>query len=208
MLLTFLDSKTAIAVGTPVTRRPPHRSRRAVFPHRALQQDSLPHSSSGPRGCLSPLWIPDDSWPFDFEALQYSHEALPVIAVPLASPVEPLQESTQRAIEELLEARTVPMHSVVLGIPSEFAVQLLKQPSEPPMAILLAPLGEALQSRTQSGPRRPALQRRLPRSVPPPAKLKPQELKTSLSCGLLATEGQDAGLLGRQRQPEFLPAGP
>src|SRR5947207_10389646 len=33
-----------IAVGTPVARGPPHRSRRAVFPHRALQDDSLTHS--------------------------------------------------------------------------------------------------------------------------------------------------------------------
>jgi len=32
-----------IAVGRPVARAPPHRSRRAVFPHRALQQSSLPH---------------------------------------------------------------------------------------------------------------------------------------------------------------------
>ena len=30
-----------IEVGTPVARRPPHRSRRAVFPHRALQSCSL-----------------------------------------------------------------------------------------------------------------------------------------------------------------------
>src|SRR5204862_5826498 len=28
--------RQGIAVGTPVARRPPHRSRRAVFPHRAL----------------------------------------------------------------------------------------------------------------------------------------------------------------------------
>src|SRR6516225_8109590 len=33
-----------VAVGTPVTRRPPHRSRRAVFPHRALQINSLSHT--------------------------------------------------------------------------------------------------------------------------------------------------------------------
>src|SRR2546428_7405861 len=30
-----------IAVGTPVARRSPHRSRRAVFPHRALHHHSL-----------------------------------------------------------------------------------------------------------------------------------------------------------------------
>src|SRR5438552_2426170 len=36
-----------IAVGTPVARRPPHRSRRAVFPHRALHHHSLTHDSPG-----------------------------------------------------------------------------------------------------------------------------------------------------------------
>ena len=30
-----------VEVGTPVARRPPHRSRRAVFPHRALQPNTL-----------------------------------------------------------------------------------------------------------------------------------------------------------------------
>jgi len=32
-----------VTVGQPVTRLPPHRSRRAELPHRALQQYSLPH---------------------------------------------------------------------------------------------------------------------------------------------------------------------
>src|SRR5437660_12023276 len=35
----------SVEVGTPVARRPPHRSRRAVFPHRALQINSLSHRS-------------------------------------------------------------------------------------------------------------------------------------------------------------------
>jgi len=38
---------TRIEVGTPVARRPPHRSRRAVFPHRALQVNSLSHAPAG-----------------------------------------------------------------------------------------------------------------------------------------------------------------
>jgi hypothetical protein len=33
-----------VEVGTPVARCPPHRSRRAVFPHRALQINSLSHT--------------------------------------------------------------------------------------------------------------------------------------------------------------------
>ena len=40
-------SLSSVEVGTPVARRPPHRSRRAVFPHRALQVNSLSHLPSG-----------------------------------------------------------------------------------------------------------------------------------------------------------------
>jgi len=152
--------------------------------------------------------MPNDPWSLYLKVLQYRLEALPVVTVPLASPIEPLQEDAQRAIEELLEARTVPVHSVVLGRPSECAVQLFTQPAEPPMAIRLAPLGEALQRSPQLGARRAPLQMRFPPAVLPPAKLKPQELKTTLSRGRLAAEGEEASLLGRQSQPEFLQAGP
>lgn len=76
------------------------------------------------------------------------------------------------------------------------------------MAILLAPLGEALQGRPQLSARRPPLQMRFPRPILPPAKLKPQELKAVLPWGRLAAEGEEAGLLGRQDQPEFLQAWP
>src|ERR1022692_2855779 len=43
----FITLEAAVEVGRPVTRPPPHGSRRAVFPHRALQNCSLPHWSSG-----------------------------------------------------------------------------------------------------------------------------------------------------------------
>src|SRR6266508_650719 len=102
----------AIAVGPPVTQRPPHRSRRAVFPHRALQFYSLPHSSSGHCRGLSRLSMPYNPWPLNLEVHKERLEALPVIAGPLAPPIKPLQESTYYAVEELLEARAVPVHSV------------------------------------------------------------------------------------------------
>ena len=38
---TVLRDASIVAVGTPVTRRPLHRSLRAIFPHRALQTYSL-----------------------------------------------------------------------------------------------------------------------------------------------------------------------
>jgi hypothetical protein len=152
--------------------------------------------------------MPHEPWSLHLKVLKYSREALPVVTVPLASPIEPLQEYPQGAVEELLEARAVAMPSLVGGIPPEFAVQLLKQHAEPSMASLLAPLGETLQGSPQlSAPPTP-LQMRFPRSVPPPAKLKSQERKTALSRGLLAAEGEDAGLLGCSGEPKFLQAWP
>ena len=115
--------EAAIAVGPPVTQRPPHRSRRAVFPHRALQPYSLPHSSSSHRRCRSRLSMPHNPWPLNLEVHQERLEPLPVIAGPLAPPIEPLQESTYHAVEELLETRAVPVHSVVVVIPPELGVQ-------------------------------------------------------------------------------------
>src|SRR5262249_46266028 len=76
------------------------------------------------------------------------------------------------------------------------------------MAILAAPLGAALQGRPQLGTRRAPLQMRLPRAIPPPIELKPQELKASLAGRLVTGEGEDAGLLGCQGEPEFRQAWP
>ena len=72
--------------------------------------------------------MPNDPWSLHLKVLKYSLEALPVITVPLAPPIEALQECTQGAVKELLEARAVPVHSVVVVIPSEFAVQRSRAP--------------------------------------------------------------------------------
>src|SRR5690348_15756383 len=49
-ILLVIFSSFSVEVGTPVARCPPHRSRRAVFPHRALQINSLSHESGGTVG--------------------------------------------------------------------------------------------------------------------------------------------------------------
>ncbi len=144
----------------------------------------------------------------DFAALNYSLAALPVVAAAWAPPLEPLQAYAPSALEELLEARAVPVYSVVVVIPPEFAVQLLEQHSEPPLAILPTPLGAARQGRPQLRARRAPLQLRLPRPIRPPAKLKPQEFKAARSWRRRAAEGEEAGLRGRQGPPEFLQAWP
>jgi hypothetical protein len=66
--------------------------------------------------------MPHKPWPLKLEVSQERLEALPGIAGSLASPIEPLQEDTYYPVEELLETRAVPVHSVVLVIPVEFAV--------------------------------------------------------------------------------------
>ena len=81
-----------IAVGLPVTRQPPHRSRRAVFSHRALQKYSLPHSDLSRRSCPSRFRSSYNPWPLYVEELYQLLEASPVVAAALTASVEPLEE--------------------------------------------------------------------------------------------------------------------
>lgn len=56
----------SIAVGRPVARPPPHRSRRADFPHRALQGDSLCTRRHQPQSMRPSSLVPTGrlaSWP-------------------------------------------------------------------------------------------------------------------------------------------------
>ena len=54
-----------------------------------------------------------DPWPLNLEVLQESLEPRPGIAGSLAPSIKPLPESPYHAIEEVLEVRAVPVHSVV-----------------------------------------------------------------------------------------------
>jgi len=78
-----------VAVGTSVTRRPPLRSRRAVFPHRALHRYSLPQSAKSQEECLLARRGVCDPRSFNPIALQEGLEALPGVAALLTPPIEP-----------------------------------------------------------------------------------------------------------------------
>ena len=58
-----------IAVGLLVTQQPPHRSRRAVFPHRALRRDSLPQKGLARGNCQTGFGSAHNSWSFQYEVL-------------------------------------------------------------------------------------------------------------------------------------------
>ena len=114
--------RTPIAVGPSVTQRPPHRSRRAVFPHRALQTYSLPHEGLDRRSCPSHLWPSYDSWLFYLEVVKHLFVSCPVIAAPMTTPVKPLEQDAYHAVIELLQAGKIAVYSIVVVISSEFGV--------------------------------------------------------------------------------------
>ena len=165
-----------------MTCPPPHRSRRAVFSHRALQPYSLPQVGLCRTGSLSRLGSSNDPWSGNFQALQYCGVAWPGVTVPLATPIEPLQHNPYGCVEELWQAGGVSMDSVVVGIPTEFSVEPLAQYGQPEVAILLTPRGEALERGAAFLPCGPAFEVLLPLAILSPPQLDPQKLEPGLPC--------------------------
>lgn len=54
-------------------------------------------------------------------------EALPVDTPSLASPIQPFHQDIAHVVVNLFETAVVPLHSVVVVVPSERCVQPLKQ---------------------------------------------------------------------------------
>ena len=76
------------------------------------------------------------------EVSQEIVEALPVETPTLASSVQPLPQNLHCPTMELLQSDSIPVHSVVVVIPTELAVQLWEEHLESNITILPAPLGE------------------------------------------------------------------
>jgi len=86
-------SLTLIKVGPPVARRPPHRSRRAVLPHRALQSCSHPHERRRSQETkLSLAVLLGDPRSLHSKIIQETLEACPGIALALTTTIEPLEQ--------------------------------------------------------------------------------------------------------------------
>jgi len=93
-------------IGIEVERRvaptPPHRFRRAVFPHRALQNHSLPHLQRERRNSFH-LRRPFLNYPWFWNLIpdQRLFEGNPVVASTLAPPIEPFIENPYGYVVEL-----------------------------------------------------------------------------------------------------------
>jgi hypothetical protein len=126
----------------------------------------------------------------------------------LTAAVEPLEQAPEARLEELAQTGHVPVHSVVVVVPSEFRVDPCKQLLQPQVTMCLAPLREPLPRGAQLRSSRAPFEVRpaLPISAPP--KLESQKLEAGLAERLVPTEGDDSRLRRRQRQPKFLQAWP
>ena len=63
----------------------------------------------------------------------------------LAPPVQPLQQGSHRFVVELVHFYRVPLNRIVVVIPTQFEVQLLKQDAVPQIVMLPAPVGVSLE---------------------------------------------------------------
>ena len=105
----ILFSFRIIKVEQPVARLPPHRSLRAVFSHRALQDRSLSHSRYSP-------YIPSLSSGSRYSDLgcrnlKISHEvskSSPIIGLALTPSIQPLHQDFLCSIIEYAESLTIP----------------------------------------------------------------------------------------------------
>ena len=166
----------AIAVGRPVTRPPPHRSRRAVFSHRALQTDSLPQVGVSHQDGLLWPWPPNHPWAFDLAVLEDVLGAVPVGATSLATPLEPRPQATSGAVKALGQTGRLPVHSVVMVGPTERARPPRTHHAEPQRPVRFPPRRATRQGVPELLARGAACARRCARPILAPMTRTPQQL--------------------------------
>jgi hypothetical protein len=185
-----------------VTRPPPHSSRRAVFPHRALQAYSLPQSRLGtPRG-HSRRRTPDEVRALNPEVVPQVPNPGPRLAPPLTAAIAPVDQAPPRPGAELRQTGRVPVDARGVVVPAPLSVQLpepVLQPGAPP---LLAPLGPPLARVSPLLARRTAREVGLACPGSPPAPRHAQNVEAGVA-GPLLPEARDHPRLARcPLQPE------
>jgi hypothetical protein len=71
-------------------------------------------------------------------------EPFPTVALPLTAPVKPFPENLHCFPKELLQARVVAAHSIVVVVSLKFRLQLFEPVFDWAMPLLAAPFGEAV----------------------------------------------------------------
>ena len=104
-----------------MTRPPPHRSRRAVVPHRAPQESSRPQGSLGTPSGQSRRRTPDEVRTLHPEVGPQVPKPSPRRAPPLAAAIEPCAQESRHPGEERLPAGRAPVDALVVEEPRPLA---------------------------------------------------------------------------------------
>jgi hypothetical protein len=178
-----------------VTRPPPHRSRRAVFPHRALQADALPQSGLCAPRDPSPCRAPDEARPFDRNVAEPCDAAGPRGASPRAAAIHPREPGSPGAVEALWQAGIVALHAIVAVVPPPFGVQGPDQVPPPATTRVPTPGGDLLERVPQLLARRAALQMGRARPSGAPAPLNAAAVTAGAAPGVWPTAREHPCLL-------------
>ncbi len=111
----------------PVTRRPPCRPGRAVFPPPVLRLSSLPRCKAEPSGTHAPTWNFRKTRTRSLDAVEDSGTRRPRVTALLASPpVEPCERPVHRPMDKAVERAGVPSHAIVMVVAPSSRMQTLE----------------------------------------------------------------------------------
>ena len=178
-----------------MTRPPPHRSRRAVFPHRALQTASRPPSGRGRRSDPSPCRAPDEARPFDRHVAEPFGNACPRVTPPLAAAIQPRAQDPSGPGDARLPARIVALHAIGAVIPPPFGVQVLAHVPPPTTPRVPTPGGDRLARVPPLLARRAALPLGRAHPLGAPAHLTAADVNTGAAPGVLPPARDHPGLV-------------
>src|SRR5215475_9466431 len=140
LALVELEAST---VGMPVTRHPPCRPGRAVFPHPVPRLYSRPRCKAEPSSTHSPAWNLRDTRTRSFDAVEDVGALLPRITALLASPpVAPFGRTVHGPMAKAGERASIPAHAIVVVVASSSRMQTLEELPPRHVPVLLDPFRE------------------------------------------------------------------
>src|SRR4029453_398422 len=112
----------------PVTRHPPCRPGRAVFPHPVPRLYSRPRCKAEPSGTHAPTWDLRTTRTHSLDAVEPVSQLLPRLTPLLASPpVAPCERTVPRPMEKAVARAGVPAHAIVVVVAAQARVQTLEE---------------------------------------------------------------------------------
>src|SRR5215813_4751954 len=140
---TWAIARRVSTVEMPVTRHPPCRPGRAVFPHLVPRLYARPRCKAKPASTHSPAWNLRDTRTRSLDAVEDVGELLPRITALLASPpVAPFGRTVHGPMAKAGERASIPAHAIVVVVASSSRMQTLEELPPRHVPVLLDPCRE------------------------------------------------------------------